>query len=48
MGKRTEVYNRAESSFGKTLYYLREQWPYLVRYHDDGRLEISTTTPSTV
>ena len=26
---------------GKALHYLREQWPYLVRYLEDGRLELS-------
>ena len=30
-----------KSSLGKALYYLREQWPYLVRYLEDGRLELS-------
>ena len=30
-----------KSSLGKALYYLREQWPYLKRYLEDGRLEIS-------
>jgi len=26
---------------GKALHYLREQWPWLIRYLEDGRLEIS-------
>ena len=26
---------------GKALHYLLEQWPYLVRYLEDGRLELS-------
>ena len=26
---------------GKALYYLATQWPYLIRYLEDGRLEIS-------
>ena len=28
-------------ALGKTLHYLRKQWPYLVRYLEDGRLELS-------
>ena len=28
------------SATGKALYYLNEQWPKLIRYLDDGRLEI--------
>lgn len=30
-----------KSSLGKALYYLREQWPYLKRFLEDGRLELS-------
>ena len=30
-----------KSSLGKALYYLREQWPYLKCFLEDGRLEIS-------
>lgn len=30
-----------KSALGKALHYLREQWPYLIRYLEDGRLEIS-------
>lgn len=30
-----------KSAFGKALHYLLEQWPYLVRYLEDGRLELS-------
>ena len=30
-----------KSSLGKALHYLEEQWPYLCRYLEDGRLEIS-------
>lgn len=30
-----------KSALGKALYYLREQWPYLLRYLEDGRLELS-------
>lgn len=30
-----------KSALGKALYYLREQWPYLIRILEDGRLELS-------
>ena len=30
-----------KSALGKALHYLKEQWPYLVRYLEDGRLELS-------
>ena len=30
-----------KSALGKALYYLLEQWPYLTRYLEDGRLELS-------
>lgn len=30
-----------KSALGKAIYYLHEQWPYLMRYLDDGRLELS-------
>lgn len=30
-----------KSALGKALYYLKEQWPYLMRYLEDGRLELS-------
>lgn len=30
-----------KSALGKALYYLQEQWPHLIRYLEDGRLEIS-------
>ncbi len=30
-----------KSTLGKALTYLQEQWPYLIRYLEDGRLEIS-------
>ena len=30
-----------KSALGKALYYLTEQWPYLVKYLEDGRLELS-------
>ena len=29
-----------KSALGKALYYLKEQWPYLMRYLEDGRLEL--------
>lgn len=31
----------AKSAMGKALYYLTTQWPYLIRYLEDGRLELS-------
>lgn len=30
-----------KSALGKAIYYLHQQWPYLIRYLEDGRLEIS-------
>jgi hypothetical protein len=30
-----------KSALGKAAHYTREQWPYLVAYLEDGRLEIS-------
>ena len=30
-----------KSALGKALHYLQEQWPYLIRYLEDGRLELS-------
>ena len=30
-----------KSALGKALHYLKEQWPYLTKYLQDGRLEIS-------
>jgi len=30
-----------KSALGKALHYLQEQWPWLIRYLEDGRLEIS-------
>ena len=30
-----------KSAPGKALHYLQEQWPYLIRYLEDGRLELS-------
>ena len=30
-----------KSALGKDVYYLKAQWPYLIRYLEDGRLEVS-------
>ena len=30
-----------KSALGKAIYYLQEQWPYLMRYLEDGSLELS-------
>ena len=30
-----------KSALGKALHYLFEQWPYLVRFLEDGRLELT-------
>ena len=30
-----------KSVLGKSIHYLLEQWPYLMRYLEDGRLELS-------
>ena len=30
-----------KSALGKAVYYLKEQWPYLIRVLEDGRLELS-------
>ena len=30
-----------KSALGKALHYLKEQWPYLLRYLEDGRLDLS-------
>lgn len=30
-----------KSALSKAQHYLREQWPYLIRYLEDGRLELS-------
>lgn len=37
----TSAKRAPKSALGKALHYLREQWPYLVRYLEDGRLELS-------
>lgn len=38
----TETTNAApKSAQGKAIYYLKEQWPYLTRVLEDGRLELS-------
>ena len=35
------VHAAPKSALGKALYYLKEQWPYLIRVLEDGRLELS-------
>ena len=30
-----------KSALGRAVCYLKEQWPYLIRYLEDGRLEVS-------
>ena len=30
-----------KSALGRVIHYLLEQWPYLTRYLEDGRLELS-------
>ena len=30
-----------KSAMGRAIHYLLEQWPYLIRYLEDGRLELS-------
>ncbi|WP_423783401.1 IS66 family transposase, partial [Gemmiger formicilis] len=30
-----------KSALGRAIHYLLEQWPYLARYLEDGRLELS-------
>ena len=30
-----------KSALGKAIHYLQEHWPYLTRYLEDGRLELS-------
>ena len=32
-----------KSALGKAIYYLKEQWPYLIRVLEDGRLELSNS-----
>ena len=43
LGKTCELMPRTagKSALGKALHYLQEQWSYLVRYPEDGRLELS-------
>lgn len=36
---RTSGYTK--TNLGKALHYLLEPWPYLIRYLEDGRLELS-------
>ena len=40
-GRKKNESDAAEVCLGKALHYLKEQRPYLVRYLEDGRLEIS-------
>ena len=35
------VFAALKSALGKALHYLKEQWPYLLRHLEDGRLELS-------
>ena len=35
------IHAAPKSALGKALYYLKEQWPYLIRVLEDGRLELS-------
>ena len=37
----TSAKTALKTALGKALHYLLEQWPYLVRYLEDGRLELS-------
>ena len=36
-----QVKTAPKSAMGRAIHYLLEQWPYLIRYLDDGRLELS-------
>ena len=37
----TKAKTAPKSALGKALHYLLEQWPYLIHYLEDGRLELS-------
>ena len=37
----TQAKTAPKSALGKAIHYLLEQWPYLARYLEDGRLELS-------
>ncbi len=43
MGKWGSAKTAPKSALGKALHYLRELWPYLVRYPEDGRLGLSSS-----
>ena len=36
-----QVKTALKSALGKAIHYLRKQWPYLTRYLEDARLELS-------
>lgn len=36
-----QVKTAPKSAMGRAIHYLLEQWPYLIRYLEDGRLELS-------
>ena len=36
-----QVKTAPKSAMGRAIHYLLEQWPYLTRYLEDGRLELS-------
>ena len=36
-----QVKTAPKSALGRAIHYLLEQWPYLTRYLEDGRLELS-------
>ena len=37
-----QVKTAPKSTLGKAIHYLMEQWPYLTKYLEDGRLELSS------
>ena len=37
----TQAKTAPKSALGRAIHYLLEQWPYLTRYLEDGRLELS-------
>lgn len=41
----TSAKTAPKSALGKALRYLQEQWPYLVRYLEDGKPELSNNRP---
>ena len=36
-----QVKTAPKSALGRAIHYLLEQWPYLTRYLEEGRLELS-------